>query len=160
MKFEPASKEDANIILELYHSVLGTPYCRWSLEYPLMENIEDDLSREGLFCLKENDEIIATISIDQDDEVAAFPFWSDDLQPSIELSRLCVRSDYQGRGLASKMIEYMMEYGRANGIKSIHYLVSKHNLIAQKAYSRLGFHLVGESQIYEDDYFCYEKELL
>ncbi len=159
MKFELALKEDANMILGLYHSVLDTPYCRWSLGYPLMENIEDDLSRDGLFCLRENGEIIAVISIDKDDEVAALSCWSEDLQPSIELSRLCVRSDYQGKGLAGKMIEYMMEYGRENGIKSIHYLVSKYNLMAQKAYSRLEFHLVGECQIYEDDFLCYEKAL-
>ena len=124
-----------------------------------MENILDDLSRNGLFCLKENGEIIGAISIDQDDKVAVMPCWSQELQPSIELSRICVRKDYQGQGLASKLIENMMEYGRKNGIKSIHYLVSKHNLVAQKAYSRLEFQLVGECQIYEDDYFCYEKAL-
>ena len=106
MRFELASDEDANKILELYHSVLDTPYCRWSMEYPLIENIEDDLSRKGLFCLKEKAEIIAAISIDEDDAVAALPCWSNNLQPSIELSRLCVRSDYQGKGLAGKMIEY------------------------------------------------------
>lgn len=159
MEFGMASKEDANTILELYHSVLGTPYCRWSMEYPLPENIEEDLAENGLFCLRDNGEIIAAISIDNDKEVAAFPCWSKELQPSIELSRLCVRKDYQGKGLASKMIEYMMEYARKNGIKSIHYLVSKYNLTAQKAYSRLAFNLVDECHIYEDDFFCYEKEL-
>ena len=56
------------------------------------------------------------------------------------------------------MIEYMMEYARDKGIKSIHYLVSKHNLMAQKAYARLEFNQVGECQLYEDDYFCYEKK--
>ncbi len=159
MNFGPASKEDANTILKLYHSVLDTPCCRWSLGYPLMENIEDDLSRDGLFCLRENGEIIGAISIDQDAEVAAFSCWSDALQPSIELSRLCIRSDYQGRGLAARMIEYMMEYAKENHIKSIHYLVSKHNELAQKAYQRLQFRRVGEAQIYEDDFWCYEKEI-
>lgn len=159
MIFELAKKEEAEEILDLYHSVLDTPYCRWSLEYPIMENIEDDMSRDGLFCLKDADEIIAVISIDNDDEVAAFTCWREELQPSIELSRLCVRSDYQGKGIASTLIENMMEYGRKNGIKSIHYLVSKHNLLAQKAYSRLGFDLVGEAQVYEDDFWCYEKAL-
>ena len=159
MRFELASDEDANKILELYHSVLDTPYCRWSMEYPLIENIEDDLSRKGLFCLKEKAEIIAAISIDEDDAVAALPCWSNNLQPSIELSRLCVRSDYQGKGLAGKMIEHMMEYCRNNNIKSIHYLVSKYNLLAQKAYSRLDFKLMGECELYEDSFYCYEKEV-
>lgn len=159
MKFELASKDDADNILELYSSVLDTPCCRWNLKYPSMENIEDDLSRDGLFCIKENDQIIATISIDKDENVEKLDFWNCKLQPAIELSRLCVRSDYQGKGIASKMIEYMIEYGRENGIKSIHYLVSKSNLVAQKAYSRLEFDLVGECELYNDEYFCYEKSL-
>ncbi len=159
MEFVLATSNEADKILDLYHSVLGTPYSRWSEEYPLPENIEDDLSRDALFCLKENGEIIGAISIDQDDDVEAFPFWSKELTPSIEISRLCIRSDYQGRGLAGKLIEYMMDYGRKNGIKSIHYLVSKHNLIAQKAYSRLEFKLMGECSLYHDEYFCYEKAL-
>lgn len=154
-----AQKEDADKILELYHSVLDTPYCRWSMEYPVMANIEDDLSRNGLFCIKVNDEIVSAISIDNDDEVAALSFWSEALQPSIEISRLCVRSDYQGQGLAGRMIEHIMDYARLNGIKSIHYLVSKHNILAQKAYSRLQFNLVGECSMYNDEYFCYEKEV-
>jgi len=159
MTFELALKEDAHSILELYHSVLSTPYCRWSMEYPLMENIEDDLSRESLFCLKECGEIIAAISIDKDDDVAALTCWSETLRPAFEISRLCVRCDYQRQGLAAKMIEHVMEYGREKGFKGIYYLVSKHNLLAQKAYSRLGFQLVGECQLYEDDFYCYEKAL-
>lgn len=159
MILQLAQKEDANEILILYHSVLDTPYCRWNTEYPSMDNIEDDLSREGLFCLKENGEIIAAISIDLDDEVEALPFWSVELKPAMELSRLCVRSDHQGKGLPAKMIEFMMEYGQKNGFKSVHYLVSKHNLSAQKAYSRLKFKLAGECQMYEDEFWCYEKEI-
>lgn len=157
MIFEMATKEDAGTILELYHSVLGTPYCRWSMHYPTKENIEDDLKRNALFCFRENGEIIATISIDLDEAVEALPCWSAELQPSIELSRLCVSGKFQGRGLAAKLIENMQEYSRENGIKSIHYLVSKYNLTAQKAYQRLDFQLVGECRMYEDEYFCYEK---
>ena len=159
MKFELAAKEDAEKILALYHSVLDTPYCRWSLDYPRMENIEDDLSRNGLFCLKDGEEIIGAISIDKDDEVSVLPCWDRELEPSIEISRLCISSSHQGEGLAGKMIEYVMEYAKDKGIKIIHYLVSKHNLLAQKAYSRLAFRKVGECSLYHDEYYCYEKQL-
>lgn len=159
MNFRLAEKAEADKILELYHSVLDTPCCRWSLEYPVMANIEDDLSRDGLFCLVENDEIIGAISIDKDDDVEALECWDKQLVPSMEVSRLCVRNDYQGKGLASILLENMMAYGANNGYKSIHYLVSKHNPIAQKAYKRLNFNLVGECQMYHDEYYCYEKVL-
>lgn len=159
MKLEKATRKDVNLILELYRSVLDTPYCRWSMEYPAMENIEDDLARDELFCFRENGEIIALISMDKDDEVAALSCWNHKLDPAKEISRLCVRRDYQGRGIAGELIEGIIEYGRATGIKSIRYLVSKNNLLAQKAYSRLEFRRVGECQLYHDDYWCYEKEI-
>ena len=40
------------------------------------------------------------ISIDHDDAVEALTCWRADLAPSGELSRLCVRKDMQGQGIA------------------------------------------------------------
>ena len=158
-RLEEASSGDADAILALYHSVLDTPYCRWNEHYPCMANIEDDLSRNALFCIKVDGQIVAAISIDRDDAVEALDCWNKELKPAMELSRLCVGSAYQGKGIPALMIEDMMEYGRKKGIRSIHYLVSQYNLAAQRAYARLGFELVGECHMYEDDYFCYEKAL-
>lgn len=159
MIFRLAEKAEADKILALYHSVLDTPCCRWNLEYPVMENIDDDLSRDALFCLVDGGEIIGAISIDKDDDVEALECWDKSLVPSMEVSRLCVRREYQGKGIASMLIEHVMDYGANAGYKSIHYLVSKHNQIAQRAYSRLNFNLAGECQMYNDEYYCYEKAL-
>lgn len=159
MTFGLVEKGEEDIILKLYRSVLDTPHCRWSTDYPAVENIEDDMAREGLFCLRDKGEIIGAISIDLDEDVENLPCWRKELQPSFELSRLCVRKDYQGQGLPGKMIEHMMEYGKECGYKSVHYLVSKNNPVAQKAYSKLGFDLVGQCALYHDEYFCYEKAL-
>lgn len=159
MQLELATREDIDIILNLYHSVLDTPYCRWDEHYPCIENIEDDLAREALFCYRDNDEIIAAISIDKDEDVDKLECWNKDLMPAMELSRLCVKQGCQAKGLAADMIRFMMEYGKQKGYKSVHYLVSKHNLIAQKAYKKLAFDLKGECQMYGDEYLCYEKEI-
>lgn len=159
MNLTLAAREDAAEILNLYHSVLDTPGSRWDMDYPAPENVEDDLARNALFCLKEGGEIIAAISIDRDEAVEALPFWNPALQPAMELSRLCVRTDRQGRGLASRMIEAMMDYGKDRGMKAVRYLVSKDNPIAQKAYRRLDFRRAGECSLYGEEFLCYEKEL-
>lgn len=131
MKLEPAHLEEADAILELYHSVLDTPGCRWSMDYPTMENIKEDIAGDALFCLRENGEIISVISCEYDEVTDAFDCWTEALFPHLEIARLCVHHDYQGRGIAGRM----------------------------KAYSRLGFTKVGEVQYYGDDYFCFEKEI-
>lgn len=156
---ELADTGDIDEILKLYRSVLDTPYCRWSQDYPNIDNISDDLERDALFCLKDKGEIVATISIDKDENVEELECWDRSLGPAVEFSRLCVRKDYQGQGIPAGLISYMEAYVKNKGINSVHFLVSKYNISAQKAYSSLGYTVKGECSMYHDEYFCYEKKL-
>ena len=116
MEFRKAKREEAEEILQLYQSLIGTEYCVWTESYPTEREVEFDLSRNALFCLYEKmpepDEreqrarlsegqtvgplpvtrgrLIGTISIDDDPEVEALSCWSEDLTPVAELSRLGV----------------------------------------------------------------------
>lgn len=159
MALELATIEDGEEILKLYRSMLGTSYCRWNEHYPAPENVEDDFARDSLFCIKERGEVIAAISIDHDEDADRLECWSRMMQPAMELSRVCVRSDHQGQGIAGQMIREMLEIGKERGYRSAHFLVSKYNLPALKAYSQLGFCRVGECRMYGDDFWCYEKAL-
>ena len=86
--------------------------------------IEFDIAHDSLFVMKnEKKEIIACISIDHDDEVDALPCWSNSLQPSAELARVCVRKDMQGQGIAKMMMEYAFTKLRKQNKKSVHILV-------------------------------------
>ena len=70
-----AAEEDRNAILKLYRTRLYGP-ADWNEYYPNEETIEFDLSRDALFVMK-NDagELIATISIDEDEEVDSLTVW-------------------------------------------------------------------------------------
>lgn len=101
MNFTQASEKDKSEILALYRSLAGTEFCAWTEEYPGEIDIEGDLSRDGLFCLKdEKGEIAGVISIDQDENVERLTCWSKELQPSAELSRIGVRVENQNQGIA------------------------------------------------------------
>ena len=69
-RIELATKNDKTEILALYRSMIGGK-ADWDENYPSMETIEFDLSRDALFVMK-NDagEIIACISIDENEEVS------------------------------------------------------------------------------------------
>lgn len=156
-----ADFRDKQEILALYHSMIGTEGCTWSEDYPNEEILENDIRRQAIFIMKnEKDEIIGTISIDDDKEVDGLACWSDSLKPAAELARLAIKSAYQNQGLARLIIQRTMEELKKRKYKSVHFLVSKTNVRALRSYARLDFEKKGESNLYGEDWWCYEKELV
>jgi len=129
-----AEEKDKEEILALYKSQLGREYCPWNEYYPEVEEIDFDLSRDSLFVMKEAERIVAAISIDDDDSVTSLPYWTKELQPGAELSRLAVDPKLQGQGIAKEMLSYGMDEIKRRGFKSIHFLVNRTNVKAMKCY--------------------------
>ncbi len=158
-----AMEQDTEEIYQLYRSQLGTECCVWDEHYPGLKEIAFDLDRDALFVMKEESGeeqvIIAAISLDQDENVEGLPFWSADLQPGGEVSRLAVRIDHQNQGIAREMIHYAMGELKKRGKKSIHYMVSENNAKAVRSYAHLGFAFAGKCQMYGQPYLCYEQKL-
>ena len=85
--------------------------------------------------------------------------WSEELQPSAEISRLGVAEKYQNRGIARELLAGAMEELRRRGCKSAHMLVAKDNVKALRSYQKLTFVKVGEYVLQGHDYWCFEKKL-
>lgn len=158
-RIENATRADAEEILKLYRMQLGREYCPWNENYPTMEEIDFDLGRDSLFVMREDDKIIAAITIDEDEAVNELEYWTPALQPGGELSRLAVDPEYQGQGIAKKMVKHGLAELKARGFKSLHFLVNRNNLKALKCYASFDFNKVGECFMYEQNMFCYEMEL-
>lgn len=159
-KIAMASNDDIDEILKLYKAQIGKEFCPWDEHYPGMREIEFDLSRDSLFVMKDKDNhVIAAISIDMDENVENLTCWSADLQPGGELSRLAVLGEWQNRGIAREMIKYAMDILAQRGRKSVHFLVNKKNEKALRSYAHLNFNVVGECDLYEQPFLCYEKAL-
>lgn len=154
-----ATENDKDEILKLYKAQLGREFCPWNEYYPSEEEIDFDLSRDSLFVMKDDEKIIAAISIDDDDSVNDLPYWTAELQPGGELSRLAVAPELQGQGIAKDMIVYGMTELKKRGFKSLHFLVNSTNVKALKCYAAFGFNKVGECELYEQPMWCYEIEL-
>ena len=156
---EKAKIEDKNEILSLYKAQLGREYCPWNEHYPSEEEIDFDLSRDALLIMRSEGKIIAAISIDDDDAVNNLEYWTPELQPGGELSRLAVSPECQGKGIAKEMINAGLEELRKRGFKSLHFLVNRNNLKACKCYAAYPFNKMGECELYEQPMLCYEMEL-
>ncbi len=155
---QPAQPHQKAAILALYKTMLGGA-ADWDEHYPTMEHIEADMARDNLFVMTEGSELIATISIDEDEAVAQLPNWNPALEPAGELSRLCVRQDCQNRGLARQMMEYAFEQLRHRGCKGVHILIREGHKVATRSYSHLGYQPAGHCRLFGKDFDCYERPL-
>ena len=158
-KIEFATEEDRQEILSLYREQVGKEFCPWTEDYPSNETIDFDLSRNALIIMREDDKIIAAISLEEDEEVDALDCWDESLNPVGELARVAVSPKEQGKGIAKIMMKRGMDELKARGYKGIHIIVNKHNIKAIKSYKDFEFNVVGECHLYDQDFLCYEKEL-
>lgn len=157
MVFLKALEEDKCKIMELYYKAIGSQGCTWNETYPSMEHLDGDFSRGDLFCLKTNEgEIVGAISIDDDMEVDKLTCWS---KGGAELSRLVVKETYQNQGIARELLKNGMQILKERGYTYVHFLVSKQHKKALRSYAKLGFDNVGESDLYDGDWWCYEKAI-
>ncbi len=147
--FELIKESDLDTVRHFYRAYPGEP------------ELQSDFSRDSLFCIRDDvsGEIAGLVSIDDDPEVESIACWSEELQPSAEISRLGVAEKYQNRGIARELLAGAMEELRRRGCKSAHMLVAKDNVKALRSYQKLTFVKVGEYVLQGHDYWCYEKKL-
>lgn len=159
-KLELATNEDYDEIMQIYHSSIGKNGCTWNLEYPNDETFKTDIEKQNLLCIKnEKKEVIAVISIDEDEEVDKLPVWNKNYKKSAEIARVAVREDYRRQKIATKMMGLMLQELLERGYDAVHLLVSKTNPAAIRCYNKFDFEVVGESDLFGEDWLCYEKPL-
>lgn len=158
--FQRANEKDLEEIHVMYTEAIGSPGCTWDEGYPNAECTRADWERGDLFCLKTEDgEIAGVIAVDADEIVEKLTCWTTSLQPGAELARLVVKESYQNQGIAKNLLQCGMKELANRGYRSVHFLVSKTNERALRAYEPLGFDNRGEWFGYDHDWWCYEKAL-
>ncbi len=155
---EAAAAADAGAVMVLYRSQIGTPGCTWDEHYPTPALLARDIAAGNAYVMRdEAGVVVATIAIDQDEEVDSLPCWSGKRGEYRELARLCVKRELQGRGIARQMLSFGMEELRRRGCLGVHFLVSPDNPKALASYRVFGFENLGTAQLYGQSWFCYEK---
>jgi ribosomal protein S18 acetylase RimI-like enzyme len=159
--FGLASSKDADEILLLYHSLIGTPGCTWHMDYPAMENIRDDISAASLYCLRdESGRIVAVAAAGKSDELEHDHIpWDAHMKNPCDLARIGTLPTLQRKGLGTLLMMHILQDVQKRGFDSIRMLVSKTNPAALKLYDKMGFTCCGETYKYDIDFFCYELVL-
>ena len=132
----PAGAQDRMDLLHLYALQKGRAFCFWPEDYPAIENVEEDLARNDLFVLRnQNGMIVAAVSVERDEKVDRLSFWNPKLAPAGEIARLAVHPDFQRQGLGRRMVAYAMQVLKKRGCKSLRLLVNSRRryLVASRA---------------------------
>jgi ribosomal protein S18 acetylase RimI-like enzyme len=152
--FSLAKPTEIDEILDFYHSLIGTPGCTWSLDYPDKEILESDIKSESLYTLRDKDNILVSVAAavisDELDEL----HWS--TKNPCDLARIGVLSSKQNQGIGTLMLCNIINAAKSRGFDGIRMLVSRNNPSALALYNKNGFHKCGETLMYGIDFFCYE----
>lgn len=155
--FRLAQQEDAPHVLSLYQSAKNSGFCVWDDSYPTMTQIAHDLQTQNLYVMTDGSKIMGAISVVPENELDSFDCWS--WKDGKEIARVVISKAYQGHGLSFEMVQSIASILRRRGCNAIHLSVVKTNLPAYKTYIKAGFTVVGEAQMYGNDYYLMEKAI-
>ena len=148
-----ADYSDLSEIMDLYHSIIGTPGCTWSLDYPNYENVESDINNKSLFILKYDNKIVAVAAAGSFNELEHLN-WKP--KKPCELARIGVAPAMQKRGVGTILLQNVIDTMKRNNLDGIRMLVSKTNSAALAFYNKYGFEMCGETYMFGIDFYCYQ----
>jgi len=151
--FRHAETSDLDEIMQLYRILVGTPFCTWNEEYPSRELISEDIRARHLYCLCDNERILAVSAACVIHELDPLP-WDARIKNPCDIARIGVLPAMQHRGIGSMMLRNIIEEIRRSGYDGIRLLVAKANIPALRMYEKAGFSICGETFAYHVDWFC------
>lgn len=92
----------------------------------------DENANYAIIVAKENEEIIGSITFY---EMKLFTF---SFQPTLELFNVSVKKEYRDKGVATNIFNYIIDYAKENGFKSINLTCLDTAISAHKLYEKMG----------------------
>ena len=159
MEIRKAKLEEAEEILKIYKSLIGYEGCLWDEYYPNIEIVNNDIKNETLYVALIDDEIVGAAQSGIDEELFNMEFFTKEKKNPRDLSRVAVKKEYQKQGIARKIIAYIEDELRKDGVDYMYLTVGKTNIKAYNLYKSIGYETKGEIVKFDIDWYCQEKKL-
>lgn len=159
MEVRKAKIEEAEEILKIYKSLIGYEGCLWDEYYPNIEIVNNDIKNETLYVALIGNEIVGAAQAGIDEELFNMEFFSKEKKNPRDLSRVAVKKEYQKQGIARKIIAYIEDELRKEGVDYMYLTVGKTNIKAYNLYKSIGYETKGEMVKFDIDWYCQEKKL-
>ena len=136
--FNSNMQKQIHYFFEKCFMAAGIPYSPQD-RHSDVANVEQNYMDKGCFwCLVDGDKIIGTIAIRMIDDVNII----------VELKRMFVLPEYQGKGYGRLLLEHAVEYARAQQYQKMCLDTRKQFSVAQHLYRSVGFQ---ETDRYNDN---------
>lgn len=133
---------------------------QWNSHYPNANAFEEDIKRKELFVYKINGDVIGCVSVSTlMDDVYKPVNWLTPSVNNIYIHRLAVHPDYQGMGIARKLMDFAEEKSIVEKRTSVRLDTFSKNLRNQKFYEQRGYKRL-ETIFFpkqsDHPFYCYE----
>jgi ribosomal protein S18 acetylase RimI-like enzyme len=161
-----ATLNDINGIMRLIAEVVPVMNAagnfQWDNTYPNPAVFENDINLKQLWVADVDGDIagVSAITIDQDEEYTQVGW--DITETAIVTHRLAVSARYQGKGIASALLQQAEAEAIRRDIKILRIDTNTENQATQKLFPKLGYVLAGEIGLEFRPglrFYCYEKLL-
>ena len=150
----PAKPSDAEEILEIYRSLIGLQGCVWDEHYPTIEFVRRDIENGCLFkAVVDGKTAGAAYCGDYEEQQLLECF--EGAKKLGEFGRVGVRREFHRMGVARALLGFLKNNAKERGYDAVSLLVSRNNHGAIALYEDLGFKKVGESELYDNEWYCY-----
>jgi GNAT superfamily N-acetyltransferase len=148
MELEPicrANKSDVGEIFSLYRISIEAfeklGIFQWNDAYPTLQDLRENLAAGSTWILKHNGIIIAAVTLNSEQESQYSQIkWAYPSEKILVIHRLVIHPDFQGKGLAKKMVLYSEEFALQNGYEVIRIDAFIGNPYSQNLYKHMGYH--------------------
>jgi ribosomal protein S18 acetylase RimI-like enzyme len=132
---------------------------QWDEIYPDRTVMLNDVAAGQLYSTMSGNTItgVITLNEDQPSEYGSIS-WNDEGRPLV-VHRLCIDPEFQGQGLAKRLMEFAEDYARENNFTSIRLDAFPDNSRAVALYDSLNYQLLGTVRFRKGEFYCYEKVL-
>lgn len=136
---------------------------QWTTEYPSRKAFENDIERNELYVLQNNNEIVGCIvvSLFMDEEYTSVNWLTENIN-NYYIHRLAVHPKYQGKGFAQQLMDFGENFARENNAVSVRLDTFSQNKRNQKFYKQRGYTKLGDiffPKQSEHPFHCYELVL-
>lgn len=138
---------------------------QWDEAYPDANIIEEDIESGHSYVIKDKGRCIAYAAINEEIEEEPPEHsqlkWSSDGRKVLFIHRLAVLPEYQGRGIAKKMLGFIEDFALKNDYSSTRLVAYGGNETALKLYENFGYKRAGQLRYPHMEYpfCCYEKDI-
>ena len=136
---------------------------QWNAHYPSLKKLQNDIEKEELYVLEEENMIIAIIVLTPNmDEVYRNIDWLSKTSNNLYVHRLATHPEFWGKGYARRMMDFAEEFAKNKNFTSIRLDTFSKNIRNQKFYEARGYTKLGDVYFpHKNEYpfHCYEKLL-